>query len=131
MEEVLWTKFETAFKAMWKDRAKTQSAYEQLIKLSMKDLEINAYIATFKWLIVAVGWEPTAGATIAKFCQGLRDNIHRWLINRENRPTTMDEWKDMARQEVDQIRELAATGLNRFQKQGTCDFSQFQAGQTS
>ena len=113
-DEVLWREFEAVFKAAWKDGAKTQSTYKQLIKLSMKDLEINAYIATFERLIVAAGWEPTAGATIAKFHQGLRDNVHRRLINRENRPMMMDNWKDIARQEVDRIRELAAAGLDRY-----------------
>jgi hypothetical protein len=41
--EVLWTEFETAFHSAWKDTAKTQSTYNQLMKLQMKDLEIDTY----------------------------------------------------------------------------------------
>ena len=45
--ETLWTEFETAFKSAWKDGKKKQSAYEQLMKLTMKDLDIDSYAATF------------------------------------------------------------------------------------
>ena len=46
-DEILWREFEAAFKAAWKDGAKMQSAYDQLKKLVMKDLDVDAYIATF------------------------------------------------------------------------------------
>lgn len=46
--ETLWLEFEVAFKSAWKDSEKTQSAYEQVMKLTMKDLNVDSYIATFK-----------------------------------------------------------------------------------
>ena len=45
--EVLWMEFEATFKSAWKDREKQQSTYKQLIKLSMKGLDIDLYMATF------------------------------------------------------------------------------------
>ena len=47
MSDILWTEFETAFKSAWKDSEKKQSAYEQLMKLTMKDFDIDSYVATF------------------------------------------------------------------------------------
>ena len=59
-DNVLWTDFETVFKSAWKDSKKKQSAYEQLMKLTMKDLDIDLYAATFDQLAAAAGWEPNA-----------------------------------------------------------------------
>ena len=77
MDDVLWTDFETTFKSAWKDSEKKQSAYEQLMKLTMKDLDINSYMATFDQLAAAAGWEPNAEGTIECFSCGLKDSIHR------------------------------------------------------
>jgi hypothetical protein len=46
--KVLWTEFKTAFQLARKDTVKTQSTYDQLMKLQMKDLEIDAYNAMFE-----------------------------------------------------------------------------------
>jgi hypothetical protein len=59
-DEILWDEFEAAFQSAWKDTAKTQSAYDQLMKLQMKDLEIDTYNATFERLAAAAEWEPDA-----------------------------------------------------------------------
>lgn len=47
-DELLWNNFETVFKNAWKDTTRSQSAYDQLINLCMKDLDIDMYTATFK-----------------------------------------------------------------------------------
>jgi hypothetical protein len=66
-DEVLWQEFEIAFKSAWGDTAKTQSAYDQLMKLSMKDLDVDTYNATFDRLAAAAEWEPDAKGTIARY----------------------------------------------------------------
>jgi hypothetical protein len=48
LDEVLWAEFETMFQSAWKDTAKTQSTYNQLMKLQMKELKIDTYNATFE-----------------------------------------------------------------------------------
>src|SRR6266702_2107334 len=73
--EVLWNEFETAFKAAWKDTTRTQNAYKQLMKLEMKNSNIDTYIATFKHLADAAEWEANAKGTIARFKVGLQDHI--------------------------------------------------------
>ena len=80
-DDVLWTDFETAFKSAWKDSKKKQSAYKQLMKLTMKDLDINSYMATFDQLAAAAGWEPDAEGTIKHFSHGLKDNIHQQILS--------------------------------------------------
>ena len=75
--EQLWTDFETAFKTAWKDSERTQSVYEQLMKLTMKEYDVDSYTATFEQLALAAGWEPNAQGTIEWNRRGLRDNIHR------------------------------------------------------
>jgi hypothetical protein len=110
-DEILWDEFETAFQSAWKDTAKTQSAYDQLMKLQMKDLEIDTYNTTFERLASATEWEPDAKGTIARYRAGLRENVHCRIVNRENLPTTMAQWKEPHRKEVGRIKELQSAGL--------------------
>ena len=86
--EVLWTEFERVFNSAWKDREKKQSAYEQLIKLSMKDLDIDSY-AKFDWLAAVVGWKLNAERMIEWFMRGLQDNIHWHILSWDTEPTTI------------------------------------------
>jgi hypothetical protein len=130
-DEILWTEFETAFKAAWKDGARTQSAYDLLMKLTMKDLDVDTYIATFERLASAAEWEPDAKGTIARFRKGLQDNIHRRVLNRETIPSTMVGWKEAARAEVNRTREIMSAGLSGFRgNQRPRDFGPFQTNQT-
>jgi hypothetical protein len=110
-DEILWDEFEAAFQSAWKDTAKMQSAYDQLMKLQMKELEIDTYNTTFEQLASAAEWEPDAKGTIARYRAGLRENVHRRVVNRENLPTTMAQWKDATRKEVGRIKELQSAGL--------------------
>jgi hypothetical protein len=110
-DEVLWTEFETAFKAAWTDTAKVQSAYSQLMKLQMKELDIDTYNATFARLANAAGWEEDAKGTIDRYRSGLREAIQRRIINRDTMPDTMVEWQTAARKEVSKIKELQSSGL--------------------
>jgi len=89
-DEVLWNKFETAFKAEWKDTTHTQSAYKQLMKLEMKNSDVDTYIATFERLTDAAEWEANAKGTIAHFKVSLQDHIHRRILFHETWPTDMD-----------------------------------------
>ena len=128
-DEVLWREFETAFKSAWKDRAKMQSAYDQLKKLAMKDLNVDTYIATFNQLALAARWEADALGTIDKFADGLKDNVHRRVLNRETEPTTMEEWQDAARKETQKIRKPSSAGLDFRSKNKSRDIGPFHTGQ--
>ena len=75
-DKALWTKFETAFKDAWRDRTKNMDAYDQLMKLKMKDLDVDTYIAMFERLVASAEWEPDVKATISRFRLGLQDNIY-------------------------------------------------------
>jgi hypothetical protein len=68
--KILWNKFEASFKAAWTDTTKVQSAYSQLMKLQMKDLDIDTYNATFARLANAAGWEADAKGTIDRYRSG-------------------------------------------------------------
>jgi hypothetical protein len=109
--KVLWTEFEAAFQSAWKDTAKTQSTYDQLMKLQMKDLEVNTYNAMFERLAAMAKWEPDAKGTIAQYHASLRENIHWQIVNQENLPTMMDKWKIAAQKEVGWIKELQSAVL--------------------
>jgi hypothetical protein len=58
------------------DTAKTQSTYDQLMKLQMKDLNIDTYNATFNHLANAAKWEPNAKGMTTHYRGGLHENIH-------------------------------------------------------
>jgi len=109
--KVLWNKFETVFKAVWKDTMHTQSAYKQLIKLEMKNGNIDTYIATFERLADAAKWEANAKGTIACFKVSLQDHIHRRILFHKTWPTDMDGWKEAARKEIEHFREIQNAGL--------------------
>ena len=111
-DELLWTNFETAFKNTWRDTVRSQSAYDQLINLRMRDLDIDTYTATFERLASAAGWEPNAQGTIAHYRTGLRDQVHRRILLCKHMPTDMDEWKEAARREVNRIRKFYNAGLS-------------------
>ena len=110
--ETLWIEFEVTFKAAWKDSERTQSAYEQLMKLTMTNLNIDSYIAMFERLAAATGWDVDAKGTIDWFTRGLRDNIHRQVINHDKEPITWEDWKDAAQAEVHKVRKTISAGLN-------------------
>jgi hypothetical protein len=110
-DEVLWTEFEATFEAAWKDTTKSANTYDQLMKLVMKDLDIDTYIATFEHLAASAGWEPNAMGTTACFRAGLQENVHHHILNHKNIPTTMDAWKESSRKEVQHIKEIQNAGL--------------------
>jgi len=131
-DEVLWSEFEANFKAAWRDTAKTQNAYDQLLKLTMQGNDIDTYTATFERLAAAAEWEPDAKGTIARYREGLRRNIHRKILERERWPSNMEEWKEAARKEVNRSKEIENAGLNRFfRNQTTRDNSQYQTQKQS
>ena len=91
--KVLWREFETVFKSAWQDSLKNTNAYDQLMKLKMKDLDVDVdtYIAMFERLVTTAEREPDAKATIAQFCLGLQDSIHCCIIGQENWLANMAE----------------------------------------
>ncbi|KAH9031578.1 hypothetical protein EDB84DRAFT_1562257 [Lactarius hengduanensis] len=71
--------------------------------------DVDSYIATFERLASTAEWEPDAKGTIAQFKSSLHADIHRRVMYREKWPTTMDEWKEMSRTEVERMREIRST----------------------
>jgi ABC-type uncharacterized transport system involved in gliding motility auxiliary subunit len=47
-DEVLWTMFKSNFKLARKDTAQLASSYDQLMKLTMKDLDVDTHTAIFE-----------------------------------------------------------------------------------
>jgi hypothetical protein len=66
-DEALWDEFKNQFKLAWQDTAKTQSAYEKLIKLTMQGYDVDTYNATFACLASATKWEPDAKGTVDRY----------------------------------------------------------------
>ena len=98
------------------------------MKLQMKDLDIDTYIATFERLTAAARWEADAKGTIARFQVGLADNVHCRILYCNTIPTTMAEWKTMARREVNRIHEICSSGLPTFgQRPRNTNMGQFQS----
>jgi hypothetical protein len=125
--ETLWNEFETSFKAAWTDTTKVQSAYSQLMKLQMKDLDIDTYNTTFAQLANAAGWEADAKGTLDHYRSGLREAIQCRIINRDNLPDSMDEWQNAARKEVAKVKELQSLGLiGPKRNQNSCDSHPYQ-----
>ena len=114
--EILWTEFETAFLAAWTDTSKKQTAFNQLMRLTMNGWDVDTYIATFDRLTAAAGWDSNSEGTIAKFREGLSKGIHSKALDRDHIPRTIDEWKAAARMEVARAREKYNAGLTGNQR---------------
>jgi hypothetical protein len=105
-DEALWNEFETAFLDAWKDSARVTTAEDQLNKLTMKGLDVDIYIATFTRLATAAEFELDSKALVGRFRSGLTERVHRRILNHENIPKTLDEWKEAARKEIIRISEI-------------------------
>jgi hypothetical protein len=105
-DETLWNEFEAAFLDAWKDSARVTTAEDQLNKLVMKGLDVDVYIATFTRLATAAEFELDSKALVGRFRSGLTERVHRRILNRENIPKTLDEWKEAARKEIVHISEI-------------------------
>jgi hypothetical protein len=105
-DETLWNEFEAAFLDAWKDSARVTTAEDQLNKLTMKGLDVDVYIATFTRLATAAEFELDSKALVGRFRSGLTERVHRRILNRENIPKTLDEWKEAARKEIVRISEI-------------------------
>ena len=46
------------------------------MKLTMKDLDVDTYTATFERLAAAAEWEAYAKGTIARYRFGLNEGVH-------------------------------------------------------
>jgi hypothetical protein len=94
--------------------AKTQNAYDQLMRLTVQGYDIDTYNTTFEHLASAAEWEPDAKGTIAHYRSGLRHNIYCKILKCENWPTDMAGWMAAARKEVNCVKEIENAGHNRF-----------------
>jgi hypothetical protein len=72
----------------------------------MKGLNVDVYIATFTRLATAAEFELDSKALVGRFQSGLTERVHRRILNRENIPKTLDEWKEAARKEIVRISEI-------------------------
>jgi hypothetical protein len=128
--KALWRVFEAAFKGAWTNTAKVQSTYSQLMKLQMKDLDIDTYNVTFTCLTNAAGWEADAKGTIDHYRSRLWEAIQHRIINRDNLPDTMDEWQNAAQKEVSKVKELQSSVLiGPHCNQISCDSHAYQNNQ--
>ena len=129
-DEALWLEFVDNFKSAWKDTSKVQTAYDKLMKLTMDGWDIDNYNITFNRLASAAGWEHDGQGTIARYRSGLRNVVHRKILDRENWPVDMDGWQEAARKEVKRAREIENQGLNNFHhNQQPRDPGNFQSNQ--
>ena len=105
-DEALWNEFTCTFVDAWKDTASVITVEEQLNKLTMKGLEIDPYIAAFTRLAVAAEFELESKALVGRFQSRLTEWVHRRILNWENIPKSLDQWKEAARKEVLHIKEI-------------------------
>jgi len=121
-DERLWAEFVHDFEAAFADSALAEQAYADLLSLNMKNEDIDEYISNFDFLLLKAGWEPTARGTLEMFKRGLPRRFHWTILQQENIPASLDEWKAAVRKEV-QRRRLVAASLGQ-----RPDWQSFQKG---
>jgi hypothetical protein len=74
-DERLWHAFEVDFQNAFQDTAAEENAYEALKSLTIKDNQIDEYIAHFEVLIAKAGWQQQEKGSIDIFFNGLTKNV--------------------------------------------------------
>jgi hypothetical protein len=94
----LWTWFVGIFRTTYTNTTKSEDALTKLLRLRMKDNDLDTYIATFDHLQNLAGWEQNSQGTVLLFCRGLNPGLAQVVINRTMlRPHTFEEWANAAR----------------------------------
>ena len=129
-DEALWDEFVANFKTTWKDTAKIQTAYDQLMKLMTQAWDIDTYNVTFNRLAAAAGWESDTQGTNTCYWLGLRNVVHHKILEHEHWPVDMARWQEAAQKEVKHACKIENQGLNNFHRnQQSCDSGPFQTRQ--
>ncbi len=81
------------------DTTMTQEAYNKLKTLKMTEDDLDTYIATHDSLVLQAGWALDGDATIESFQNGLKQQLHLSILRMDAVPTTLQQWRDMARRE--------------------------------
>jgi hypothetical protein len=98
-DKTLWQEFERDFKNAYTFVATKENALAELEGLTMGRNEVDKHIATFNCLVEEAGFNKTDKGVIKMFKQGLNVELKIACIKRKPKPTTMDEWQDVAREE--------------------------------
>lgn len=100
-DNYLWTEFTVAFHRQFQDIAEHERAWADLQRLSMKDQNIDQYIANFENLLALAGRNQNEAMALEFFKFGLKAGLHNTILNRQSIPRTLDQWQSMAREEVE------------------------------
>jgi Retrotransposon gag protein len=101
IDERLWNAFGADFRSAFQDTAAEENAYAALKVLTIKDDQINKYIAHFEVLLAKAGWQCHEKGSIDMFFNGLTKNVQRRILSVYSiLPITLDEWQSAARQIV-------------------------------
>lgn len=109
---------------------KKQTAYKQLMRLTMTGWDINTYIAMFERLALAAGWDQDSKGTIDRFCEGLNKGIHSRALDQDRIPRTIQEWKVAAQVELARAKEkynASLTGVQQRNQQKPHDSGSYQS----
>jgi hypothetical protein len=104
-DERLWNAFGANFQSAFQDIAAEENACAALKVLTMKDNQINKYIAHFEVLLAKAGWQHHEKGSIDMFLNGLTKNVQRRILSVYSiLPIPLDEWQSAARQIVQRHR---------------------------
>ena len=101
IDDYLWVEFTVAFRCQFQDTAEHERAWADLQRLSMKDQNIDQYIADFENLLALAGRNQNEAMALKFFKFGLKAGFHNTILNQRPIPRTLDQWQSMAREEVE------------------------------
>jgi hypothetical protein len=118
-DETLWQEFETNFKNAFMFVKAKENALAQLESLKMGKNEVDKYIAMFNYLRNEAGFNKADKGVIEMFKRGLNVGLKVACIRRKPKPTTMDEWQEVALEEQGDLLEIQHTlGQNSYNIKG-------------
>jgi hypothetical protein len=105
-EEYLWSEFEKAFKAAFKDTSRILNAQTQLDTLQQDKEGVEWYTVTFNRLLKQAGFDEDDKGSVGLYRKGLLPGLHEACIRHKPMPTSMKEWQEVAAKEQLIFREI-------------------------
>jgi hypothetical protein len=98
--ETIWENFAEKFKLKFTSTSALEEACQNFQECHMENDDINEYIAIFEDFLTKIDYRQSDFRVIEKFKHSLKKWIVSKILAKDKWPTTLEEWEEAARREV-------------------------------
>jgi Retrotransposon gag protein len=93
--EQCWNEFNTVLTRKFRDATEREVVLRSMLALRQQDDHLEKYISQFNTLRKLVDWDEDDKGTIWQFHCGLKEGLHRSILDKDAvLPTTLQEWQE-------------------------------------